>query len=139
MSDQPIDLIRRLPHLYHALESAVMAGTRELSSDYEHELRKLAGAMYDDLAEAINGAELAPAAMKNAVLALETLRQAPAKRARINAAGRVLMEIPRDGCGALSERRAADVEANLAASAECISLEAGATRVLVEVLHTKAA
>lgn len=136
MSTEPIDLIRQLPHLYHALEVATMAGTRELDSDYEHELRRLAGDMYDDLAEAINACKLSAPATKRAVIALETLRQSPAKRARINVAGRVLMEIPAVGAGVLSERRQADVTANLAAAAECISLEANAARTLVELLHT---
>jgi len=138
MIDQPIDLIRRLPHLYHALEGATMAGTRELDSDYEHELRRLATEAYDALTDAINACKLSPQATKRAVAALETLRQTSAKRARINAAGRVLMEVPR-ALGALSDRREADVKANLEASAECISLEAGATRTLLELLHTKAA
>lgn len=139
MSDGTIDLIRRLPHLYHALEGAVMAGSRVLDSDYEHELRRLAGEMYDAIGEAINACDLAPADTKRAVIALETLRQSPAKRARINAAGRVLMEVPREGAGALSERRPADVEANLNASAECIHIEANATRTLVDLLHDLAA
>jgi hypothetical protein len=139
MSNQPIDLIRQLPHLYHALEGAVMAGGRELDSDYEHELRRLASDMYDAIAEAINACKLSPADTKRAVIALETLRQSPAKRARINAAGRVLMEVPREGAGVLSERRGADVEANLNASAECIHIEANATRTLVNLLHDLAA
>jgi hypothetical protein len=139
MTGTTLDLVRRLPHLYHALEGAVMAGASELDSDYEHELRRLAGEMYDAIAEAINACDLAAADTKRAVIALETLRQAPAKRARINAAGRVLMEIPREGAGALSERRATDVKANLEASAECISAEADATRTLVKVLTTLAA
>jgi hypothetical protein len=139
MSNQPIDLIRQLPHLYHALEGAVMAGGRELDSDYERELRRLASDMYDAIAEAINACKLSPADTKRAVIALETLRQSPAKRARINAAGRVLMEVPREGAGVLSERRGADVEANLNASAECIHIEANATRTLVNLLHDLAA
>lgn len=138
MSDEPIDLIRRMPNLYYALEESVMVGSRELSSDYEHELRKLAGAVYDALAEAINGCKLGPNATKRAVVALETLRQAPAKRARINAAARVLMAVPREGT-TLGERRAPDLEANLAAGNECINTEATAARTLVELLHTKAA
>jgi hypothetical protein len=136
MTTDTIDLIRRLPHLYHAIEVATMAGTGELDSDYEHELRRLASEMYDDLAEAINACKLSVPAIKRAVIALETLRQAPAKRARINVAGRVLMEIPAVGASVLSERRHADVTANLAAATECISLEANAARTLVELLHT---
>lgn len=139
MSNDAINLIRRLPHLYHALECAAMAGTRELDSVYETELRRLAGEMYDAIAEAINACNLAPADTKRAVIALDTLRQSPAKRARINAAGRVLMEVPREGTGPLSERRDADLKANLNASAECIHIEANATRTLVNLLHDLAA
>lgn len=138
MSDQPIDLIRRLPHLYYSLENATMAGTRHLNGDYEHELRRLAGETYDALTEAINACQLPTQARGRAVLALETLRKSPAKRARINVAGRVIMEFPRDP-GAIAERRMSDAKANLEASAECISVEAIAMRILLELLHTTAA
>lgn len=138
MSNQPIDLIRRLPHLYYSLENAAMAGTRHLNGDYEHELRRLAGETYDALAEAINACQLSARVTREAVTALETLRKSAAKRARINVAGRVIMEFPRD-TGSLAERRAADVKANLEASAECINREATAMRTLLELLHTTAA
>lgn len=138
MSDQPIDLIRRLPHLYYAIEDAAMVGERELDGQYGIELQRLASETYDALAEAINACQLPTQARGRAVLALKTLRKSAAKRARINVAGRVLMAVPRDA-GALSERRAADMKANLEASAECISVEAIAARTLLELLHTTAA
>jgi hypothetical protein len=49
------------------------------------------------------------------------------------------MEIPRKGAGPLSERRAAELKANLDASAECISAEGAASRTLMELLTTLAA
>lgn len=138
MSDQPIDLIRRLPHLYYSLENAAMVRHRELDGAYRTELQRLARETYDALAEAINACQLSAQATRRAVTALETLRNSAAKRARINVAGRVIMEFPRD-TGAFSERRAADVKANLEASAECINREATAMRTLLELLHTTAA
>lgn len=134
--DSPLDRIRLLPHLYYALESAIMVGSRELDSDYEPELRRLAGDMYDALAEDINACKLGVKDTKRAVIALESLRQSPAKRARINAAGRVLMSIPWRGAGSLSERRHNEVAANMNASAECLSIELTATRTLLDLLHT---
>ena len=138
MTDQPIDLIRRLPHLYYVLENATMAGERELDGEYAIELQRLAGETYDALAEAINACQLSAQATRNAVTALETLRKSAARRARINVAGRVIMEFPRD-TGAIAERRAADVKANLEASAECINREATAMRTLLAWRHTTAA
>jgi hypothetical protein len=138
MSTDAIDLIRRLPNLYYAVASVLDAG-RALPVGYPGKVRALADAHRAQLAEIIKGADLPPASRKQAEAALETLCMVPGQRARINAAGHALMDIPREGAGDLSEGRGALIDANLKARAECIHDEATATRTLAELLHTLAA
>jgi hypothetical protein len=133
-----IDYIRRLPNLYEAVELAHLAGTTELPSDYERDLRALANDTHDILSEAITGADLGAPDRRRAVIALETLRQSPAKRARINAAARVYMATPREGTP-LADRRPADLAANMANHSACVNAEAEAARTLMNLLHTLAA
>lgn len=138
MSDQPIDLIRRLPYLYYAVESALNAG-QALPVGYPAKVRKLADAARSKLADAIEAAELPPASRQRAEAAIDALCAVPRQRARINAAGRALMAIPRENAGELSDGRQALIDKNLKASADCIHDEAAATRVLATLLHALAA
>jgi hypothetical protein len=132
-------MIQRLPQLHYTLENACIAASRELPADYERELRRVACDIYDQLADAIHGAQLEGDDRKRAAAALETLRRSPAKRARLNSAARVLIEIDPHHNNALFERSRTDLAANLDTNRECVAAEVKATRTLIDLLYVAAA
>lgn len=133
-----IDLIRRMPQLYYAAEKVTRAG-QYLDSDYEQGLRAACAEVHDELCERINGADVAPEELRQAVDALETLRRSPAERARIDIACTALSCLGPTRTGDLYSRRGDDLLALLHKAGTMAAAEMGATRVLVELLHTTAA
>lgn len=136
MSDDPIDLIRRLPQLYYATEKAAHAG-QYLDSAYTRGLRAACAEAYDELCEHLNGFDLELEKLRQAVAALDTLRDSPAERARIDTACTALSCLGPTRTGDLYNRRSDDMLELLHKAGTMAAAEMGATRVLVDLLHTK--
>lgn len=138
MSDQPIDLIRRMPHLYYAAELAARAPHDQMPTGYAEAVLGRAGELYDALTRCILDSELTKGQRAQAVDALKMLRAAPRERARLDLAAKVFNSVPieKDGIGRQAHEA---LLANFAEARERINAEASATHDLVRLLHALAA
>lgn len=138
MSDQPIDLIRRMPNLYYAAELAARAPHDQMPTGYAEAVLDRANELYEAIAQCIIDSDLAPGQRARAADALNMIRYAPRDRARLDLAAKVFNSIPVDESTVGRQGREL-LQANFAEAREHINAEASATRDLVHLLHTKAA
>lgn len=138
MTDQPIDLIRRMPHLYYAAELATHAPRDQLPTGYAEAVLGHAGELYDSLTRCIIDSDLTAGQRAQAVDALKMLRAAPRERARLDLAAKVVNSIP-VGEGTVGKQARELLQANFGEARERINAEASAVRDLVRLLHTVAA
>jgi hypothetical protein len=135
VSDQPIDLIRRMPHLYYAAELAARAPHDQMPTGYAEAVLGRAGELYDALTRCILDSELTKGQRAQAVDALKMLRAAPRERARLDLAAKVFNSIPADESTVGKQGREL-LQANFAEARERINAEASATNDLMRLLHT---
>lgn len=138
MSNDAIDLIRRLPELRYAAALAALTPAESLPDGYAQRVHRAATNVRDQLAAAISNADLPAAKHAKACEAFGILSNSAEKRARIDIAGRALMAVP-SGDDALTLDRKELIKANFDASAAHIHAEANAARELLQLLHDLAA
>lgn len=136
--DTVASLVRRMPQLYYSAELADCAPFDTLPLGYAEAIRTKAGALADALTTRIMSAGLDEDDRAAAVAALETLRNCPRERARLNLAGKVFMSLRMGDAPDGDDPR--DLLAhNLEAHHEYMHAELAAGHTLMRLLHTTAA
>jgi hypothetical protein len=134
VSNDIIDLIRRLPDLRYAAALAAITPEGILPEGYAQRVHREATRVYDQLGATITAAALPTGQHNRACAALGALSNSAEDRARVDIGGRALIALP-PRCGKLSQERPAMAKANFDASAAHLNAEAEAQRELMKLLH----